>query len=784
MTDLRLAPSIRLASTLALPLLASACHRGEDGADPPPGWAGVVVTLDPLTICFGHAEIPADGIGFGVVGAYDPTLNHDPWNLYGEGLADAAPPFAWATATRADWDGDALDVTLSNGERARIERGDDAEGLGLRLSWEDSLGVEPEAGARAAPYVRVQIRTTDTEPLYGLGETFDAVNQRGLARPMQIELDLDLESSYNEVHAPVPFIMGAQGWGLGLRTDWPAVIDAAGEDPERVTAVVNAPEGLDLVLFSDEDPTRIPAAWARATALPRRPPDWALAPMLWRNENESGDEVLEDAQAIRDGDFAFGVMWIDNPWQTTYNSMVPDPERLPDWTGLVDTLHGLGFRWLAWTTPYLEEGEPDYASYQQDGLFVDLKIPLNDFGPLVDLTGPEAAARWSARVAAAAAIGIQGWKLDYGEDVQLGYRGARFQTPFANGADERTMHHRFVSAYHGAYAAPYTDGDRFLMGRAGAWGSAAVTDCVWPGDLDSGFQRHREDGHVGGLPAAIRGGVSLSMSGFPCFASDTGGYRHGRADQETIIRWTEFSALLPVMQVGGGDNHNYWLLEDDWTEAVPEAGRRYTQLHTRLFPYFQALMISASSEGTPPLVPAALLGADAAAIHADTTFLVGPALLVAAVDEPDVRAWPVSLPPGRWVNWWTGEEARGDLTVDAPLGQGPLFVREGGIVPMLMEDVRTIAPSSAGVRSWSDDPGALTVRFVPGEGALRVADGPDLSGGAEALTISDLGIYTGLNVEIWSEDAEAVLLDGAPVRTTRDGAWLLAEVGPGTVTWE
>ncbi len=777
--------SARLPSSLlALPLLgAAACHRGERGDAPSQGWQGVTVTLDPLTICFGAAEIPADGIAFGVVGAYDPSLNHDPWNLYGEGLQDALPPFGWATATSAVWEGEALTVTLSNGEHARISRDADTEGLGLHLSWEDSAGAEPEEGERAAPLVRVQIRTTNTEPLYGLGETFDAVNQRGHARPMQIELDLDLESSYNEVHAPVPFIMGAGGWGLGLRTDWPAVIDAASEDPERVTAVVNAPEGLDLVLFSDEDPTAIPAAWARATALPRRPPDWALAPMLWRNVNESSAQVLEDAAAIRDGDFAFGVMWIDNPWQTTYNSMAPDPERLPEWDALVDELHALGFRWLAWTTPYLEEGEPDYDAYLAEGLFVDLKIPLNDFGELVDLTGAEASARWSERVSAARDIGIQGWKLDYGEDIQLGYRDARFQTAFANGADERTMHHRFVTSYHGAYAAPYTDGDRFLLGRAGAWGSAAITDCIWPGDLDSGFQTHGEDGHVGGLPAAIRGGLSLSMSGFPCFASDTGGYRHDRADQETIIRWTEFSALLPVMQVGGGENHNYWLLEGDWTEAVAQAGRRYTQLHTRLFPYFQALMIAAATDGTPPLVPAALLGADANAPHADTTFLVGRSLLVAAVDARAVEQWEVSFPPGDWVDWWTGEVVSGDAVVDAPLGQGPLYMGEGAIVPMLREEVRTIAPSSAGVPSWSDDPGALTVRFVPGAGRFEVEAGPVITGTSTALTLGEPGIYTGLKVQVWSTDGDTLLLDGAPVETERSGAWLIAEVGAGVVTW-
>ena len=59
---------------------------------------------------------------------------------------------------------------------------------------------------------------------------------------------------------------------------------------------------------------------------------------------------------------------------------------------------------------------------------------------------------------------------------------------------------------------------------------------------------------VGGLPSALQGALSLSASGFPFFAADTGGYRHSPASKETWIRWVEQSALSTVMyefQVGG-----------------------------------------------------------------------------------------------------------------------------------------------------------------------------------------------------------------------------------------
>ncbi|MCK6528298.1 hypothetical protein L6R50_12315 [Myxococcota bacterium] len=749
----------------------------DDDTAPETPWEGVEVTLDPFSLRFGAAEIPAGGVVFGIEPTYDAAANHDPWILYGEGLQEFIPRLTWATAERGSWDGDALRLDLSDGHRGVLTRRGGGEGLALHLELEGNPG---ETGDAVASFLRVQVTSPEGEGLYGLGEVFESVEHRGRLRTMQHELLPESEGGYNETHVPVPFLVGSGGWGLGLETDWPAVFDCAAVEPGRVTATVNAPYGLDLRLFSDPDPAEIPGQWARSTALPRRPPDWALAPMLWRNENRDGAQVLEDARAIRDHDLAFGVMWIDNPWQSSYNSMQPDPAMFPDWEGMVDDLHALGFRWMAWTTPYVHPDDPDYATFEEEGWFADIPYTFGEFGPLVDLTHEGAFAAWQDRVRAAAARGLQGWKLDYGEDVQLGLGGIRLVSSFANGEDERTMHHRYTEYFHRAYGEAYPDGDRFLLGRMGTWGTAAFTDCIWPGDLDADFYDFLEEGHVGGLPAAVRGGIGLAVSGFPCFASDTGGYRHERARHEVLSRWTEYSALMPVMQVGGGDDHNYWIPSGDWTEETLEIGRRYSILHLRLFPFFQELLARAARDGTPPLLPPGLLGGP----HVDDAYVLGRAVLVAPVIEEGVTSRRVEFPPGTWVHWWTGLAYQGEADVPAPVGEGPLFVGEGGIVPMLRESVRTVAPSTAGVDSFSDDPGELTVRFVPGEGAFTVLDGPGISGSDSSLEIGMPGIYTGLRVEIWAPGASRLRVDGAEVPAETDGTWLRGQVDPGTVTWE
>ena len=107
---------------------------------------------------------------------------------------------------------------------------------------------------------------------------------------------------------------------------------------------------------------------------------------------------------------------------------------------------------------------------------------------------------------------------------------------------------------------------------------------IWPGDLAADLSLHREqvDGRVsvGGLPAAVSAGLSLGPSGFPLFASDTGGYRHAPPDKETMARWLQHTALTPVMQIGTASSELIWDFEDD---ELTGWYRDLTRLHLRLF---------------------------------------------------------------------------------------------------------------------------------------------------------------------------------------------------------
>jgi alpha-D-xyloside xylohydrolase len=158
--------------------------------------------------------------------------------------------------------------------------------------------------------------------------------------------------------------------------------------------------------------------------------------------------------------------------------------------------------------------------------------------------------------------------------------------------------------------------------------------------------------------------------------------------------------------------------------------------------------------------------------HPTDTYLLGDDLLVAPVVEHGARTRTHLVPPGRWVHWFTGETIAGpgEVTVDAPLGRLPLYLREGGIVPLLREDVDTLATASdPGVVSAADDPGELTFRVVGGPAStFALFDGGGLTqettGGTLTLAWTPGREYTD---DAW---AEVLGRAGAPAQVRADGA--------------
>ena len=741
---------------------------------------------------------PANGLELGRVDALDDDVSYDPWPLLAEDqIAGYTPPegLRWLKVTGAEVTGATdtqatVTLTYSDGKQAE---------LSIELTGEGNFRavLTPAAQGSDVAYFRLKPQVDPVEGFYGLGAVLDSVNHRGKIRAMQLKIDMNLESGYNEAHVPIPFIIGTNGWGLFVENPYPAVFSVAVEDADRLEVIFGtgaaSTGGLVFHLFAAHHPLDVTRHYYDVTGYPLLPAPWALGPWLWRDENDDQAQVISDVNTMRDLDLATSAIWIDRPYASGVNSFDFDPAKFDDSTAMITEIHDLGFRLALWHTPYLDESDPDTADLLDHATQNGYHPPrygllLNHWGIPLDFTNPDAFAWWQDLIKNYTDAGIEGFKLDYGEDVVPGLLGVRNKWEFFDGSDERTMHALYQLGYHRAYAETLPSTGGFLLCRGGTYGDQVNVSVIWPGDLDADMTRHGEvidsngDSYtsVGGLPASVIYGLSLGPSGFPFYGSDTGGYRHSPPDKETFTRWFEQTALSSVMQIGTSSNNVAWEFEPGtgFDQEMLDWYRIYVRLHLRLWPYEWTLANNIATDGRPIQRPLGLqypgLGE-----HPDDIYMFGDDLLVAPVLERDQRTKVVIFPPGRWIDWWSGTVYDGDQTVsvDAPLGVLPLFQREGSVVPMLRPGIDTLAPTGQPQRvdSYATTPGVLYPRVAAGEASgFTLFDGTLLR---QERTAAGITLYArggaefdhGILFEVVAFGAAApqsVVADGNPLSQT------------------
>lgn len=704
----------------------------------------------------------------GTVDDLDSGASFDPYWLFVDNKPPEPDGFAWHETT-------GFEVLASTPQAMTLALDTDAgrARLAIKAAAPGNFSfVLSAGGSDDAPvaYLRVRPTVDETEGFYGLGEWPDGVEHRGKLRPTQIEADTTLEGSNNENHVPVPLVIGTRGWGVFVKSRYPGVFDVARQSDDKVDIAfgtgASSAQGLEVHLFSAEQPLDVLRSYHEVTGFPGVPADWAYGPLLWRDETTNQAQVFDDILQIRTRDLATSGIWFDRPYATGVNTFDWNPAKFSAPTAMLGALRAAGLRYGIWNAPYVAaaDNDQDQAPAQHDhaeqqGYFPPVPgIPLNQWGDPIDFTNPDAYAWWQSNLRVYTdTYGVEGFKLDYGEDIVLGIAGNRVPWKFADGSDERTMHYDYTLLYHRVYRELLSADGAFLLTRTGRWGDQVRGMIIWPGDLAADLSRVGDaipgggsTRSVGGLPTALSFGIGLSASGFPFYASDTGGYRRSPPNKETWVRWVEANAVWSAMQVGDSSAEMPWeftTANGRDTEAL-DIYRRYARLHLRLFPYTWSYAARIAITGHPIVRPFGLVYPELNRHPADQ-YLFGESLFVAPVITPGATTRTFTLPPGTWLDWWTGDvlTGAGDKTVTADLGTLPLYIALGGIVPMLRDTIDTLAPATdGGVDSYANDNGMLVVRTAPG---------PDLT----TFTLFDGSVLTAI-------DQSGIVLDTTQIVLT------------------
>jgi alpha-glucosidase len=181
------------------------------------------------------------------------------------------------------------------------------------------------------------------------------------------------------------------------------------------------------------------------------------------------------------------------------------------------------------------------------------------------------------------------------------------------------------------------------------------------GSFDLG--RQTSDWSTRGLGGALAATVNAGLSGLTITHSSVGGStpsstwwgRPTRRSDELLARWTELETFGPLLVTDDGDHPGSTPQVWDSPSRLA-AFARMSRVFAALSDYRDAVVRQASRDGLPVVRPLWLAEPGLTQASTDAEYLFGSSFVVAPVVQQGQRSVAVALPPGRWVELFTGVE--------------------------------------------------------------------------------------------------------------------------------
>jgi alpha-glucosidase len=228
---------------------------------------------------------------------------------------------------------------------------------------------------------------------------------------------------------------------------------------------------------------------------------------------------------------------------------------------------------------------------------------------------------------------------------------------------------------------------------------------------------------------------------------------------ELFVRWVQNGTLHPRFTIHSwnedGTVNEPWM----YPQVLPII-REAIEFRYRLIPYLYSLFFEAARSGKPIIRPMVYHFPHDSECHSESfDFMLGPNLLVASVLEDGARTRRVYLPKDTdWCDFYTGQWYPGGQTIEvaAPLERIPLFVPEGGAIPM-GKVMRYIGEKPDDLRQVYVYPSPAL-----GRGAFKLIEDDGTSNGYQD------GIFTEIEIETHANSANIsihprILQDGYPL---------------------
>lgn len=443
---------------------------------------------------------------------------------------------------------------------------------------------------------------------------------------------------------------------------------------------------LDVFLIAGDSVEEILRGYRDLTGYPSMPPLWSFGIWMSRMTYFSADEVEEICRRMRAEHYPCDVIHLDTGWFRTdwLCEWKFNEERFPDPKAFIHRLKEQGYRVSLWQLPYVAEDAEQIDEARRNDYIAPLtrqqasegsNFSALDYAGTIDFTYPAATNWYKGLLRNLLEMGVTCIKTDFGENIHM---DARYK-----GMPPELLNNLYALLYQkAAYeVTKEVTGDGIVWARA-AWAGCQRYPLHWGGDSCSSWD---------GMAGSLKGGLHFGLSGFAFWSHDVPGFHtlpnfmNSIVDDKVYMRWTQFGVFSSHMRYHGTNKREPWHYP-----AIAPLVKQWWKLRYRLLPYLVEQSRKATETGYAVL--RALVfehPEDRVCWHIDDEYYFGDDFLVAPVmNSDDCR--DIYLPEGDWVNFFTGERLRGGrwlYSVEVPLEEMPVFVREGAVIPIYPEDV-------------------------------------------------------------------------------------------------
>jgi alpha-glucosidase (family GH31 glycosyl hydrolase) len=563
------------------------------------------------------------------------------------------------------------------------------------------------------------------EQVFGFGLHFQTVHQRG--KILQLHVDHYGGRDNGRTHAPTPFYVSSGGYGVFINSArYLTVYAGSGVRIDSKNPPVERDRNTDTSWsarpYSDAVEVLIPAAgvefyvFAGPTTLDaiRRfnlfngggplPPRWGLGFTQRVRSRFTSDEVKAEAQAFQDRGYPLDFIGLEPGWQSrSYPGTFEwDANRYPEPQKFVKEMLEKGIRLNLWINPYVSTKAGIYKSLQP--YFGSHTVWV---GAVPDLNIPQARNIFFEQLKKNQVdIGISGYKIDEvdGYDHYLWPDVATF--PSGISAEQMRQTYGLMAMRYSAELFRQKNQRTYGLVRAGNAGGVSFPYVIY-----NDYYNHEDF-----ITALINSGFSGVLWTPEVRASRTG---------EEWLRRFQSNVFSPMAMINAWSSGTKpWTYPD-----VAAQVKEMALLRMQMIPYWYTEFAKYHFEGTPPframnteegfrheLRSVANANLEESPYLEATTreikdqYMAGEYLLVAPMFTGQTSR-KVILPKGKWFDFYTGDFA-GDgaiITVTPGLDKIPVFVKDGGIIPMMQP--RLQAPKASEkvdleIRHYGEKPGA------------------------------------------------------------------------------